>query len=109
MKRTKEKFPISSGCPVFIRMKRSVLNADLMECLEDSQKLNWSSNYQFKKADGSYAHIEENGYIIRDENGKATRMVGAMRDVSAEQKSRRRNESPAKRTGKAPENPICYE
>lgn len=40
------------------------------------------SQYRFKRADGSYAHIIDRGMIVRDENGKAIRMIGATSDVS---------------------------
>lgn len=54
------------------------------ENLADQNKQNWTLHYQFEKFDGSYAHIEENGYILRDENGKAVRMIGSMRDITAQ-------------------------
>ncbi|MEJ5961179.1 PAS domain-containing protein [Pedobacter immunditicola] len=57
------------------------------ENLEDRSKQNWTLNYQFKKLDGSYAHIEENGYILRDDKGKAIRMIGSMRDITTQKKA----------------------
>ncbi len=42
----------------------------------------WSDEYRFLKQDGSYAVIFDRGYIVRDEHGKATRMIGAMLDVT---------------------------
>ncbi|MEX0843728.1 MAG: PAS domain-containing protein, partial [Balneolaceae bacterium] len=55
---------------------------DLNSILQDSSKDTWSIEYRFLRKDGSYAHVLENGFIIRDENGKATRMIGALRDIS---------------------------
>ena len=43
---------------------------------------NCSSEYRFCRADGSYAHVHDRGYIIRDEAGQAVRMIGAMMDIS---------------------------
>jgi PAS domain S-box-containing protein len=41
-----------------------------------------SSEYRFIRADGSIAHVMDRSIIIRDEGGKAVRMVGAMRDIT---------------------------
>ena len=43
---------------------------------------NWSSEYRYKKADGEYAFVHDKGIIIRDKNGKAIRMIGAMQDIT---------------------------
>lgn len=42
----------------------------------------WSHDYRFLKKDGSYAHIQDRGSILRDENQKGFRMIGAMHDHS---------------------------
>ena len=42
----------------------------------------WKDDYRYLKSDGSYAKVNDNGLIVRDESGKAIRMVGAMRDVT---------------------------
>jgi PAS domain S-box-containing protein len=41
----------------------------------------WSIDYRLRKADGSYAHVWNDAFMIR-ENGVARRMIGAVRDVS---------------------------
>lgn len=46
----------------------------------------WREEYRFKKADGSYAIVIERGFILRDKEGKAFRMVGAMQDVTERRK-----------------------
>ncbi|ABB57746.1 GGDEF and EAL domain-containing protein [Synechococcus elongatus] len=43
----------------------------------------WSEQYRFLRQDGTYAHVLDRGYIVRDENGRAIRAVGAMQDISA--------------------------
>ena len=43
----------------------------------------WSSEYRFRRRDGTYADIFDRGYIIRDPDGTPTRMIGAMQDVTA--------------------------
>lgn len=44
----------------------------------------WQDEYQFQKADGSWAIVCNRGVLITDENGKPLRMVGAMNDVTAQ-------------------------
>ena len=42
----------------------------------------WADAYRFRRADGSYAHVQDRGAIVRDFGGDAVRMVGAMVDTS---------------------------
>ena len=42
----------------------------------------WSDDYRFRRADGSYADVRDRGYVIRDEHGVAIRMLGALLDQS---------------------------
>ena len=42
----------------------------------------WSDEYRFRRADGTYAHVEDRGYILRDGAGLALRMIGAMLDIT---------------------------
>ena len=54
----------------------------------DSQDSAWSGEYRFRRADGSYADIFDRGTVLRDGEGRALRMIGAMLDLS-EQKATR--------------------
>lgn len=54
----------------------------------DSQDSSWSGEYRFRRADGSYADIFDRGTVLRDAEGRALRMIGAMLDLS-EQKATR--------------------
>ncbi len=42
----------------------------------------WSARYRFKRRDGTYAHVLDRGQLIRDDDGKATRMLAGMTDVT---------------------------
>ncbi len=42
----------------------------------------WSAGYRFRRADGSWADVEDRGHLIRDTSGRAVRMVGGLSDVS---------------------------
>ena len=44
--------------------------------------LSWVDEYRFRCADGSYKDVYDRGYVIRDAEGKATRMIGAMLDIT---------------------------
>ena len=54
----------------------------LENSLKDKSKNKWSSEYLFRKANGDFLNIIDNGYIIRNEEGLAVRMIGVLRDVS---------------------------
>ncbi|PRX49808.1 PAS domain-containing protein [Salegentibacter salegens] len=58
------------------------VNKSLEQSLKNKNKSKWHAEYLFRKADGSYLDIIENGYIIRNDEGKALRMIGVLRDVS---------------------------
>lgn len=67
----------------------------LHESVDGGEK-SWRATYRFRRANGTYADIEDRGKIIRNERGKAIRMVGAMVDITerkqAEQRLERINE-----------------
>jgi PAS domain S-box-containing protein len=42
----------------------------------------WSAEYRYLRADGSYARVLDRGYVLRDGEGRATRMIGAMMDIT---------------------------
>lgn len=55
---------------------------DLEDTLNDPNLTQWQKEYRFRKNSGEYAYVIENGYIIRNEEGKAIRMIGALRDIT---------------------------
>ncbi|MCW9041534.1 MAG: PAS domain-containing protein, partial [Flavobacteriales bacterium] len=54
----------------------------LEDIIKDSKQFNWQHDYRYKKENNDYAFVIDRGVVIRDENGKAVRMVGAMTDIS---------------------------
>ncbi|QKZ12851.1 PAS domain-containing protein [Spirosoma sp. KUDC1026] len=62
----------------------------------DGGGTNWSHEYRFRRADGSYAMIFDRGYIIHRE-GKPVRMVGSMQDVSTYRELLRRQQESEER------------
>ncbi len=43
----------------------------------------WEVEYRLRRKDGSYATVAGRGFLVRDEHGRASRMVGALQDVTA--------------------------
>lgn len=77
-----EKFPIQRWAEMIHQSDLDPVTKSLREALRDTAETNWTAEYQFKRGDGTYAFIEENGYILRDSQGEAIRMIGVMRDIS---------------------------
>lgn len=64
---------------------RPATTASLRRVIDSTAGERWEGSYRFQRADGSYAEVADRGFVVRDpETGKARRMVGAMRDVTAE-------------------------
>ncbi|HSL50020.1 MAG TPA: ATP-binding protein, partial [Candidatus Deferrimicrobiaceae bacterium] len=42
----------------------------------------WSAEYRCRRADGTYASVFDRGYVLHDGDGRPTRMIGAMMDVT---------------------------
>lgn len=52
------------------------------EAMSDQNCELWSSDYRFRRADGSYAYVTDRSLIARDALGKAVRITGAMLDLT---------------------------
>lgn len=46
----------------------------------DGDGTDWTEEYRFRRADGSYADVRDRGYVLRDGAGVAIRMLGALLD-----------------------------
>ncbi|OIN59947.1 PAS domain-containing protein [Arsenicibacter rosenii] len=53
---------------------------------------NWSGEYRFRRADGSYAYVFDRGYIMH-RDGKSIRMVGSMQDITSVRELSRQREA----------------
>jgi two-component system sensor histidine kinase UhpB len=54
----------------------------------DGGSVSWSSEYRFRRSDGSYADVYDRGYVIHDPHTHAPiRMVGSMMDVTERKRS----------------------
>ncbi|MEG9328447.1 PAS domain-containing protein [Salinimicrobium catena] len=58
------------------------LTKHLDDTLTNPNAVEIKTQYRFRKSDGTYAHIIDRGRIIRDEEGKALKLIGATSDIS---------------------------
>ncbi|HUS34587.1 MAG TPA: response regulator [Verrucomicrobiae bacterium] len=47
-----------------------------------SRDTSWVEEYDFQRRDGAYAHVLDRALIIRGEDGRPTRLIGAMTDMT---------------------------
>lgn len=50
----------------------------------------WQDEYRFQCADGSYKYVFDRGFLVKDSNGKAIRMIGAIQDVTKQKEEEQR-------------------
>lgn len=60
----------------------------------DGNAMRWRCEYRMARADGSYAMVRESAVAIRNEDGKASRLIGSIEDVT----DQRRTEERARQT-----------
>lgn len=58
-------------------IKESLLNS-----INNPDKVSWTEEYRYRNFDDTYSFVMDRGYIIRNKDGKATRFIGAMTDIS---------------------------
>jgi two-component system sensor histidine kinase UhpB len=52
----------------------------------------WADEYRFRCRDGHYAFVLDRGFLIRDAEGRAVRMVGGMTDITRRKQAEQRLE-----------------
>ncbi len=54
----------------------------LVENIIESKQNKWENEYRLLNGQGIYSVVLNRGFVVRDENGKAIKLVGAMRDIT---------------------------
>lgn len=65
------------------------IDASLSAAIQEGKKF-WADEYRFRRTDGSYANVLDRGYIVHDAAGKASRMIGAMMDITDRKQTEQR-------------------
>ncbi len=52
--------------------------------------LNWSMEHRYLKSDNTYAYVYNKALIVRDDNGRAVRVYGAMQDITKQKQEEQR-------------------
>ena len=50
--------------------------------IESNSQQVWQEEYRFRKADGKYVLVADRGFLIYNQQGKVSRMVGSMQDIT---------------------------
>jgi PAS domain S-box-containing protein len=60
---------------------RDRVKSDINAAVERGAE-SWSAEYRYRRADGTYANVYDRGYVLHDGDGRPTRMIGAMMDIT---------------------------
>jgi len=84
---TDEKFPVAKMLSLIHPLDLEATKRSLTLGLINRTQHNWRAEYQLRKADNYYTFVQENGYILRNADGEAIRMIGVLRDVTQRKKT----------------------
>jgi PAS domain S-box-containing protein len=76
------KFTIDNWSEILHPDDLEYTNKSLSNLLNDKTRINWAIEYRLRKANGEYAFVQENGYVLRDNDGNAIRMIGVLKDIT---------------------------
>ncbi len=51
------------------------------------QDINWTNEYELRKDDGNYAYVIDRAFVVRDNEGKAVRVIGSIQDITYRRES----------------------
>ncbi len=54
--------------------------ASLKAVFDSGEATSWRSEYRLQRNNGAYAHVLDRGFLLRNEHGKALRLIGAVMD-----------------------------
>jgi PAS domain S-box-containing protein len=73
--------PFSTLAKYFIPEENDTLHEKLMNTLASTSK-NWNASYKIKRKNGKIASVNSRAAILRDDTGKAIRLIGATQDIT---------------------------
>lgn len=79
------------------------VDQSLQEALRSKSSF-WQSDYRFRKADGTYAHVYDRAYVIYNESREAVRMIGSAMDITEQKRAEKAVRQVSKRILQAQEN-----
>ena len=50
----------------------------------------WQDQYRFRCSDGTYKYVLDRGFLLKDDNGRAIRMIGAIQDITKQKEEEQR-------------------
>ncbi len=72
----------ATACESFVHPEDREAYLKKYEETLNGKDLKWTDEYRYLKADGSYAYVSDKAIIIRNKEGEAIRMIGAMQDIT---------------------------
>jgi PAS domain S-box-containing protein len=61
---------------------RERIMRSIRDTVTNPEKAFWKEEYRFKKTDGSYSYVLDRGFIMRNADRKAVRMIGSIQDIT---------------------------
>lgn len=61
---------------------REAIKSSLSKSIDNPEKVSWTEEYRYLNVDETYSFVMDRGCIIRNKEGKATRIIGALTDIS---------------------------
>ena len=58
-----------------------VVTENFRKLIESTENI-WDQEYRIRRKSGEYAYVRDRGIVLRDEQGTAVRLIGALQDVS---------------------------
>lgn len=77
-----QQYPLTQWAELVHPEDRARISRSLNHFLRQSAEDRWIAQYRFRKGDGTYAHVEEKGYAVRNGRGKSVRMIGVLSDIT---------------------------
>lgn len=83
----------------FVPEEKNTVNKNFRIALASDAR-SWNDSYKIKRQDGTIASVNSRAAIVRDDNGKATRLIGAIQDITRLQELEGKLEQEIASTGK---------